>query len=152
MKTLTSLYTLLLLFSWPTQAQVPVAADTPLVNQFIDDHYAQRSPAWWNALGRQLTLLLDKPVEQVDVAALQNVIYFATHHRDKVLLNDASPKLMAIYLEHEQAATRTMALAALHAIGDAEAMAKLRRHVPTEQNAWLKRRTIAALNDHYRSQ
>ena len=143
------IFTLGLLLPARTYAQVPTAQETPLVNQYIADTYEQRSPAWWNALGRQLTLLLDVPYDQVNTATLQNVIFFATHHREKVQLNDAAPRLLDVYRKHEQAAFRMMALAALHAIGDEGAMQQLNRVVEREPSDRVRRATLAALNDHY---
>lgn len=156
MKTYTMLFlfALPLLWAWPVPAQVPVSVETPLVNQFIADSYAQRSPAWWNALGRQLTLLVDRPVEQVDAKALQNIIYFATHFGEQVQLNDAAPLLVTLYRQHGRAEMRLMALAALHAIGDAETMATLYQHLRKgqEEDDRVRRLTVAAVNDHYRNQ
>ena len=152
MKTYTMLFffALPLLWAVPAQAQVPASVDTPLVNQYIEESYAERSPAWWSALGRQLTLLVDRPHDQIDEAALQNIIFFATHFGDKVMLNDAAPNLVSIYREHEDARFRIMALVALHAMGDADAMRVLYRHVREESDDRLRRMTVAALNDHYR--
>ncbi len=133
----------------PAYAQTPVEAATPLVNQYVADSYEQRSAAWWNALGRQLTLSVDVPLEQVRPATLQNLIFFATHHRKKVKLNDAAPRLLDVYRNHEQEAFRIMALAALHAIADEAAMQKLYGALPYEHSNRVRRLTVAALNDHY---
>lgn len=144
-----ALFALLLLGATPAQAQVPTTPEPALVNQHIADTYAERSPAWWNALGRQLTLTLDKPHAQVEVHALQNVIFFATHYRAQVKLNDAAPKLIEIYRWHPEREFRLMALAALHAIGDERAMETLGELLRREPNGPVRRLTVAALNDHY---
>lgn len=142
-------FTLGLVVSPRANAQVPVAENTPLVNQYVADSYEHRSAAWWNALGRQLTLTLDVPYDQVQEAALQNVIFFATQHREKVTLNDAAPKLLEVYLKHERVAFRMMALAALHAIGDEDAMQTLNQVVRQEASERVRHVTVAALHDHY---
>ena len=141
--------TLGLMFPARANAQVPVVDNTPLVNQYVADSYEHRSDAWWNALGRQLTLTLDGPYDQIEEAALQNVIFFAVHHREKVKLNDAAAKLLEVYRKHEQVAFRMMALAALHAIGDEDAMQKLNQIVRSETSDRVRRVTVAALHDHY---
>ncbi len=128
-------------------AQVPVSSHPPLVNQYIEDGLERRSPAWWKALESQLTLTLDKPVEQVDEVSLQNVIYFATNHSDRVQLADSAPLLMEIYEHHQHAGFRMMALAALHAIGNEKYLERaysLTRHANSER---LNRMARAALAD-----
>ena len=109
-----------------------------------------RSQAWWNALGRQLTLTLDRPVTEVKEVDLQNVIYFATHFRKQVKLKDASSSLMNIYEAHPDDDFRIMALAALSAISDHGSMAKLKDNLSEEDSERVKRLTIAALVSYYR--
>ena len=142
-------FTLGLVFPARANAQVPVTQDQPLVNQYIADSYEHRSATWWNALGRQLTLSVDVPYEQVQETALQNIIFFATHHGTKVKLGDAAPALLAVYQHHDQVSFRIMALAALHAIGDEDAMQTLNRIVAEEASAKVRHVTVAALYDHY---
>ena len=142
-------FTLALVFPARAGAQVPVTQDVPLVNQYIADSYEHRSAAWWNALGRQLTLSVDVPYDQVEETALQNIIFFTTHYGEKVNLNDAALLLLDIYQRHDHLAFRMMALAALHAIGDAGAMQKLNQIVKEEQSDRVRHITIAALHDHY---
>ena len=147
-----ALYLLLtpaLLLSERANAQVPVSTHEPLVNQYVADSYTQRSTTWWDALGRQLELQLDQPYSEVNSVTLQNIVFFATHHRDKVKLDDAAPRLLEIYLHHEQEEYRVMALAALHAIGERETMRKLTQVYEDQPSERLRRITLAALNDHY---
>jgi Na+-transporting methylmalonyl-CoA/oxaloacetate decarboxylase gamma subunit len=66
-----------------------------------------------------------------------------------VNLNDAAPKLLEVYLKHERVAFRMMALAALHAIGDEDAMQTLNQVVRQEASERVRRVTVAALHDHY---
>ncbi len=143
------MFILSLLFPARANAQVPVTQDVPLINQYIADSYEHRSATWWNALGRQLTLSVDVPYEQVQETALQNIIFFATHHGEKVKLNDAAARLLGIYQHHDQEAFRIMALAALHAIGDESTMQKLQRIVEEEASDRVRHVTVAALHDHY---
>lgn len=133
----------------PAHAQTPVTPKTPLVNQHLANVYEQRSTAWWNALGRQLTLSIDVSTDEVDDVALQNIIFFASHYREKVNLKDAAPRLLDIYEQHDQEAYRMMALVALHAIGDSGTMRKLNQAVKDEASDKIRHVTIAALHDYY---
>jgi len=148
--TLLSLLVLLLPFARPAVGQVSLAGNYNLVNAYVTDSYEQRSKAWWNALGRQLTLLIDVPYEQVNEPALQNIIFFAANHSEKVRLNDAVPKLTEIYLHHENVSYRMMALAALHAIGDEKTIHQLERTVRKEPSERIRKMTLAVLKDYYR--
>lgn len=103
-------------------AQVPVENEEHLVNQFLADRIDDRGDSWWNALGRHLTLMVDRPQDEVDEATLQNIIYFATLHGDKIKLDDAIPGLVELYRRHEDVGMRVLALAAVHAIGDRDAI------------------------------
>lgn len=132
------------------RAQIPVATDPPLVNQFIENSLEQRSRAWWRALGSQLALTLDRPVDQVAEVSLQNVIYFANNHADRVDLSDAAPLLMEIYRKHELVGFRIMALSALHAIGDEAFLEQAYRLARQSDSERVRRMARAALADAYR--
>ena len=151
MKKYTLLFLTALTLAWaaPAQAQIPMEAEQPLAQALAPEDYASQRPAWWNALGRQLTLVIDKPVEDVDPKALQNIIYFATHFGERVQLRDATPQLLEIYRKHERVEFRMLALSALHAIGDAHAMEKLQRLVREEPPGRVRKLTVAALAAHY---
>ena len=154
MNQLQKLFTLIILVlsgvSTPAMAQTLVPSSEPMVNDFIEDHDAPRSKAWWNALGRQLTLTLEKPVEEIQEVDLQNVIYFATHFQKKVKLKDATPLLMGIYEAHPDEDYRIMALAALSAISDHGSMSQLREKVSEEESERVKRVMVAALVSYYK--
>ena len=66
-------------------AQTPVKPGTPLVNEYVADANPDRSEVWWNALGRQLTLMAGMPDDGIVETTLQNIIFFATNHIEKVL-------------------------------------------------------------------
>ena len=107
----------------PSHAQIPVENELNMVDEYLVDLTQDHSNAWWNALGRQLALTVDKPHEEVAEASLQNIIYFATHHSDRIKLEDANPKLLAVYRSHNDAGMRALTLAAIHAIGSEAAIA-----------------------------
>lgn len=149
MKRFTNLLTLTLALtlaaSLPARAQVPVEDTPPLVNQYLNNRHEAYTAAWWNTLGPELTLSLVRPDGRIDAATLQNIIYFASNHGDKVRLDAAAPLLLEVYRTHGQESYRTMAMAALYAIGEPGAMkqlARARKHEPSEK---LRKLTLAAL-------
>ncbi len=132
------------------RAQVAVTPEVPLVNQYIHDSYLQRTNAWWNALGRQLTRMVDMPVTHVDARSLQNIVFFATNHGDRVDLGDASPRLLEVYSKHPDTRYRMLALAALHAIGDTSYLQKAFRIARHEDSERIRKMARAALADLHR--
>ena len=151
MKNTFYLFAVALALAMPSRAraQVQAAPETPLVNQHIADAYQHRSDAWWNALGRQLTLQLDVPLERVQEGTLQNIIFFATNYPDQAKFNDAVPQLLEIYRHHEKDAFRIMGAVALHAIGDRYGMQAFSKAVEEEKPGLVRRIGIAALVDYY---
>lgn len=132
------------------RAQVPVTPEVPLVNQYIQDSYLDRTNAWWNALGRQLTLMVDVPAGEVDERSLQNIIFFATNHKARVNLNEAAPRLLNIYSNHPDTRYRMLALAGLHAIGDTDSLKKAFRIARRQDSERIRKMARAALADLYR--
>ena len=132
-----------------TRAQEQAAALPSSVDQYVADSYEKRSKAWWKALERQLTLAVDMPYEQVSEVTLKNIIFFATHHSDKVKLDRVAPRLLEVYRERDAVGYRMMAVAALHAIGNEGSMQQLNQIVANETEGMVRNVTIAALNDHY---
>ena len=129
-------------------AQVPVTGQQPLVNQYVESGEVTKSPTWWNLLGRQLSHSIDKPRNQVSVIEMQNIIFFATTHNDKVKLKDALPSLLDIAENHENPQFRVMAVSAIHAIGHRSAMVELTRIEKKEEHSLVKRISRAAINDY----
>lgn len=139
----------LLLFAFlagPANGQAQTCQQ-PLADQYKQDADATRSDAWWNALGRELTLSIDGSPHDVSSKAIGDIIFFATHHGQDVNLTDATEPLLRIYFEHEVVGARVMAVAALHAIGDNSAMQKLKYRVEDEPSHLLQHITLAALRD-----
>ena len=133
-----------------SMAQVPaLAINEPLVNDYISDNDSPRRASWWNLLGRQLTNGIDKPVDKVSVSELQNVIYFATHHKEKVNLYDAVPSLLDIAQNHEEEGYRIMAVTALHTIGQYNGMKKVRLLLRTEESERVQRVIKATVADYF---
>ncbi len=132
------------------QAQVPIDEGKPLVNEYIEKGFEQQSRTWWKALGSQLVLTLDRPVDRVAEVSLQNVIYFATNHRDRVDLADAAPLLMNIYRNHDLIGFRMMALSALHAIGDEAYLREAYVLARRDDSGRVRKMARAALADVYR--
>ncbi len=146
---LLTLFAALLMTPRFSLAQVPMAEASPLVDVYLDDTYTTRSRAWWRALEQQLVLSLQFTDAATREKAMQNIIYFATHHGDKVNLRKAAPPLLTLYRYGGDSNVRVLALTALHAIGDDAAMRELFREVRHEESEWVRRMTIAALVDYF---
>ena len=132
-------------------AQVPTFADTkPLVNEYLSDADSPRRASWWNLLGRQLTNTVDKPVTDVSEQELQNIIYFATHHKEKVNLYDAVPALLEIADNHQKEGYRIMAVSALYAIGHTGSMKELRLLLRDEPSERVQRTIKAAYAEYFK--
>ncbi len=106
------------------------------------------SSAWWKALRKGHTRLLGSSDEQVKERAMQNIIYFAKTYRDHVDFTRATPKLYKIYRSDENEAYRIMALSALHAIGNRNAMRLLREDVSLEQSERVRKQILYVLADY----
>lgn len=144
------LFTLMLVFApGVIRAQVPIDTGRPLVNEYIENALEQRSSTWWTALSSQLALTLDKPVEYVAEVSLQNIIYFANNHRDRMDLREAAPLLMNIYRDHDLVGFRIMALSALHAIGDERYLREAYQISRRSDSERVRRMAHAALADVY---
>ena len=132
-------------------AQVPsVVESQPLVNEYIADNESPRRASWWNLLGRQLTSDVDKPVADVTEQELQNIIFFATHHKDKVKLYDAVPYLLKIADSHQKEGFRIMAVSALYSIGHNGSMKELRTLLRDEPSERVQKVIKAAYADYYK--
>ena len=146
----TFLFVLVVLTSSFAAAQVPMPIEESLIDEYVSNTDLPRRASWWNSLGRQLTYTVDKPVSQVKDVELQNIIFFATNHPNKVKLSDAVPALLNIYKNHRDEQYRLMALAALDAIGDPRGMRRLSVMVKDEPSERVRRITYASLNDYYK--
>ena len=109
----------------------------------------QRSPVWWDALEQQLATSLDQSVDQIQDETLQHVIYFASNHSDKVDLTELTPKLLDLYENDQNQARRTMAIVALHAIGNEYSMRRLAELAENEPAGSIRNITMAVLADYF---
>lgn len=128
---------LLLLIALPARAQ---------------DVYADNDQQWWTNLEQQLSNSLDSKIPSIQASALQNIIYFASHHKDKADCLETVPGLLRIYEYHTDESVRVMALMALHTISDDVSMQQLQRLVKAEKSDYVRSLTLAALADHYKVQ
>lgn len=117
--------------------------------QVRPDTLAVRVPVWAKYVGEQLTKELDSPDPDVRASAMQHLAYFASFYGHALDLKAAVPKLLEIYENDKDVRNRLFALATLHAIGDEDAMQKIRTHVTTEESPTVQIVTLAALMDHY---
>ncbi len=133
----------LLLFLFVTFALIPTPS--AYAQNALDD----KSEAWWDNLEAQITQSLDSPVEQIRDESLQNLIFFSTNYGDRVDFTYAVDKIFDIYENAPLEARRTLALVALHAVGNEYAMQRLSRVVETEPSARIQKHAQAVLADFY---
>ncbi len=131
-----SVFTLALALSIPIQAN---AQSTPFLN---------KDAAWWGQLEKQLAKSLDQTVDQVQDETLQHIVFFATNYSDKIELSHLTPKLLEMYRNGNNEARRTMAVVALHAIGNRTSMNRLARLAENEPPGSLRNITLAAIADY----
>ena len=109
------------------------------------------SEAWVEHVDQQFALSLKSPIEAVRQQTLQDVIYIAHYHRDKVTLKKVVSPLLNIYLFDKDERYRIMAIAALCALDDPYGMQRLREEVSSVRSERVKQLTLAALADYQRS-
>jgi len=83
------------------------------------------SAAWRTYIGAQSALLLRMPSTSTKAQTMQNLITFANLYGPALDLSDAVPALVTIYERETDDRLQTMALAALHAIGDEGGMKRV---------------------------
>ena len=137
-KTIMGAFVLTLALSLPFQANAQISS------------YEQRSPAWWNALEMQLATSLDQSIDQIQDETLQHIIFFATNYSDRVDLDEVTPKLLDLYANDDNEARRTMAIVALHAIGDEFSMKRLAELAASEPAGSIRNITMAVLADYFK--
>ncbi|MBT8400914.1 MAG: HEAT repeat domain-containing protein [Rhodothermia bacterium] len=106
-------------------------------------------PVWVEQLGAQLGESLESPSQTVRHSALQHITYFAYFYGDDLDLTNAVPTLLRTFKEDDDERCQLMALAALHAIGNADAMQEVRSHVMRQESPQVQLVTLAALMEHY---
>ncbi len=133
----------LLLFLFVTFTLIPTPS--AYAQNALDD----KSEAWWDNLEAQITQSLDSPVEQIRDESLQNLIFFSTNYGDRVDFTYAVDKIFDIYENAPLEARRTLALVALHAVGNEYAMQRLTRSVDFESSERIRTLARAVLADFY---
>lgn len=126
-----------------------VALSIPLQSYAQKHPLESRSAAWWGLLEQQLNTSINLPVEQIQDETLQHIIFFASNYKDKVDLRELTPRLLEIYENDDNAARRTMALMALHAIGNESSMKRLAELVEEEPEGSIRNITLAVLAEYY---
>ena len=130
-------------------AQVATVSHQPLISQYVENDAVTEKKSWWNLLGRQLTHSIDKPYNEVSVAEMQNIIFFASNYKNKVKLNDASAPLLDVFKNHPDPQYRLMAVSAINAIGQRSAMMGLARALDKETSPLVSRVATAAVNKYF---
>lgn len=127
---------------------VAITFSLPLQAQAQENQFSSKSAAWWNSLGQQLDASLHHSVDQVRDQTLQHVVFFSTNYSKKVDLTHLTPTLLDMYKNERNEARRTMAVVALHAIGNRVSMNSLAKLAQNEPPGSLRNITMAALADY----
>ena len=114
------------------------------------DSFDQRSSAWWNALELQLASSLDQSIDQIQDETLQHIVFFASNYSDRLDLSEVTPRLLDLYANDTNEARRTMAIVALHAIGNDFSMKRLAELAETEPAGSVRNITMAVLADYFK--
>lgn len=150
MKQLILLAFVALMFTAPRAgfAQTTTNEVLPAAPDAVAASYEARSASWWRGLQKQLQASVRVRYENVDPVVLQNILYFALNHPDKMDLTRTVPSLLEVYSLHPDPALRILALRSLHLLADEEVMdriAKVSRHEPSPL---VKRIALAVVVDH----
>ena len=138
LKTFMSAFVLTLALALPFQANAQNAS------------FEQRNSAWWNALELQLAASLDQSIDQIQDETLQHIVFFASNYSDRLDLSEVTPRLLDLYENDANEARRTMAIVALHAIGNDYSMKRLAELAETEPAGSIRNITMAVLADYFK--
>ncbi len=130
----------LLAFAIALALPLQASAQNPLDN---------KSAAWWDAFGKQTVASLDSPIPRIQEQALSNIIFYAAHYPGKMMLDPAIPKILDVYQKDDNEARRTLALMALHAIGDEAGMRRLSTLVRYEASPRVEQLTKTVLAEYF---
>ena len=128
-----------------------IALAVPFQTNAQSNPYQDKSDAWWSALEQQLTESLDADVDQVQDETLQHIIFFASNYSENIDLSEVTPKLLDVYVNESNDARRTMAIVALHAIGNDLSMRRLAELAENEPAGSIRNITMAVLADYFSS-
>lgn len=109
------------------------------------------SDDWIAHVDQQFATSLQSPIAAIREQTLQDVIYIAQFHGDTVTFKKVVSPLLNIYLFDKDDRYRIMAIAALHAVGDAYGMQRLREEVSGVRSRRVRQLTLALLADYDRS-
>lgn len=116
----------------------------------------EKPAAWTKQFEKQLVHLLWMPDRERQGRAMQLIIQYAQHEdapgEPAFDFSTAAPRLLDIYKHDVDRGQRLLALAALNAIGDREAMQALAATVPGESSDFVRQRTLHVLSAHLNQQ
>ena len=136
------------LFNRPVYLALAFALAIPL-QASAQNPLESKSAAWWDAFGKQTVASLDSPIPRIQEQALSNIIFYAAHYPGKMTLDPAIPKILDVYQKDDNEARRTMALMALHAIGDEAGMRRLGTLVRYEASPRVEQLTRTVLAGYF---
>lgn len=102
-------------------------------------------PAFWFKVEKEANLPEKATHEDIEVADIQEIIYYATLYGERFDFRASVAQLLDVYRYHENESYRMMAVSALHAIGDRHGIEGLREAVRHQPSARIRQLTKAAL-------
>lgn len=129
---------------------------TPVTAQSVSDRVPERpvlpsNPSWHATLGQQHAQLLRSRSTTFQGRAMQNIIIIATQRPGEFDLTPTVPALLDIYQYGRTQNARTMAIAALHAIGDQAGMNELYRLSVSDRSKHTRQLAQYAAKDYYQT-
>lgn len=103
----------------------------------------------WKMLGRDRLHAVRSRDHAIWRSVASDVVYLTRYYGDRVDFDRAALSLMNRYVFEKDESDRLLALAAMHAIGHHDKMARLARRVRLERSPKVKRLTTAAVNDYF---
>jgi hypothetical protein len=109
----------------------------------------RQTKSWWKEVRKEHTRVLKSSDRDAQAKALQNIIFFRTYCPENADFDRSAMTVYRVFRNSDDKQIRIMALGALSAIGNADAMAYLGQSVRLESDPHIRRLTLAALRDFY---
>ena len=120
-------------------------------NGLIGIEFENLTKAEWKQMRNEQIAAVRSNDDAVWQDAAVKIIFLSIYQSDKVDFDAASNPLMERYVFDRDENDRVLALAAMHAIGHRDTMARLSQRVRTEGSLRVRRLTVAAVQDYFDS-
>lgn len=127
---------------------MPLTAPSSAPNTSIA-FFAGRNELWRMNFTEQMAQSLASEYDDVRTQALQHIIVVAGRYGDEYDFSASVSELVRIYQFAKRDNERIMAVAALHTIGNAYGMQRLKELFPEQRSERVRKLTLGALVDYY---